>query len=143
MNLKQFEMDDVGVLHLKDANDEPMYAPGEDGKPDESKPIQVHLWGPGSQQYARAAHARGLRYVGLLNAKGGKPKETAEEATLSTAKFLTACTKRWDNVESDTGATGDELSMEIYTNPRLMFIREQVGPFVANTANFTKGSSQP
>jgi hypothetical protein len=138
MNLKQFEMEDAGVLHLRDAGDQAMYASVEGGEP---LPVKVHLYGPGSQQHAKATHARATRLVDLL--KKGKQKESIEESTLANARFLTACTKRWENVESDTGATGDDLSMEIYTNPRLSFIRDQVAGFISETANFTKGSSKP
>lgn len=134
MNLKSFEMEETGVLHLKDAGDAPMYANGEDGQPDLGKPIRVHVYGPGSKQYARAANEKANRHVDLMKAKG-RTKESVEEATLANAKFLTGCTKGWDNVELD-GETGDELSMAIYTNPRLSFIRDQVATYIAETANF-------
>lgn len=141
MNLKKFEMEETGVLHLRDAGDQLMYAET-DGQPDESKPIRVHVYGPGSKQYAKAFNENANRQVDLMKAKG-KTKETVEEATAANARFLTGCTKGWENVEGESGATGDELSMEIYTNVRLRFIRDQVAAFVAETGNFTQGSSKP
>jgi hypothetical protein len=142
MNLKKFEMEEAGVLHLKDAGDALMYVDDSDGKPDESKPIRVHVWGPGSKQYAKAKNAQENSQVDLLKAKG-KTTETVEEATLKKARFLAAITKGWENVDSEDGAVGEDLSMEIYTNPRLLFVRDQVAAFTAETANFSPGSSRP
>lgn len=140
MNLKRFEMEETGVLHLRDAGDQLMYAPVGEGEPE--KPVRVHLYGPGSKQYARASNDKANRQVDLLKAKG-KTRESVEEATLSNARFLAGCTKSFENVDSDTGATGDDLSMEIYTNPRLSFIRDQVAAFIAETSNFSPGFSKP
>ena len=49
--LKQFEMQEVGILHLRDAEDALMYAAGPDGEPDPAKPIRAHVYGPGSKDY--------------------------------------------------------------------------------------------
>lgn len=138
-SLKKFEMVETSVLHLKDAGDALMYADGENGEPDESKPMRVHLFGPGSKQYARAVNARANRQVDLLKSKG-KTKESADEAIRSNAEFLTACTQSFENIDGDDGETGESLAMSIYTNQRLSFIRDQVATFLQETSNFATPS---
>lgn len=132
-SLKRYEMEETGVLHLKDAGDSLMYADGENGEPDESKPMRVHLYGPGSKQYARALNAKANRQVDLLKAKG-KTKESVDDAIKSNAEFLAACTARFENI--------DDEPMDVYTNQKLSFIRDQIAAFLNETANFTKGSGQ-
>lgn len=142
-SLKRYELEEAArPLHLKDGNDELMYADGEDGKPDESKPMRVHLYGPGSKQYERALNAKQNHQLDLMKAKG-KAKETEAEAAQSNAEFLADCTHSWENVESENGHAGRDLSMEIYLNRKLRFVRDQVATFVNETANFTKPSSKP
>lgn len=140
MNLSKYEMDESGVLHLKDAADELMYADGEDGKPDQSKPMRIHLWGPGSKQYARASNARANHHIDLLKAKG-KVKESADEAAKSNAQFLAGCTKGFENIEGEPGQSVEDIAIAIYSNQRLSFIRDQVAVFIGETQNFTRSSS--
>lgn len=141
-SLKKYEMEETSVLHLRDAGDALMYADGENGEPDISKPMRAHLFGSGSKQYAKAINARQNHSVDLLK-RHGKTKESAEDAAHTQAIFLAACTQSFDNVESETGAIGDALSIEVYTNQKLSFIRDQIGVYIQDTANFTKGSMKP
>ena len=141
-SLKKYELEEAAVLHLKDGADELMYADGADGQPDTSKPMRVHLYGPGTQQYARAQNARQNHQVDLLKRKG-KTRETAEEAALEQAEFLAACTKSMENMETESGNAGRDLFVEVYANRRLYFIATQVGLFLNDTANFTQGSRRP
>jgi hypothetical protein len=138
--LKQFEMQEVGIVHLRDANDAPMYATGADGKADLSKPIRVHVYGPGSKQYARAMSAKAARWLKHRERKG-KADQTAEEKALDQTEFLVACTKEIENAESDTGATGAAFYAEVYSNEKLSFIATQVAAYMNETANFTGGST--
>ena len=138
--LKQYEMQEIGIVHLRDAEDALMYATGADGKPDLSKPIRVHVYGPGSKQYARAMSAKAARWLKHRERKG-KTDQTAEEKALDQTEFLVACTKEIENAESDTGATGAEFFTEVYSNERLSFIATQVTTYMNETANFTSGST--
>jgi hypothetical protein len=138
--LKQYEMQEIGIVHLRDASDEPMYAVGADGKPDLSKPIRVHVYGPGSKQYANAMSAKAARWLKHRERKG-KADQTAEEKALDQTEFLVACTKEIENAESDTGATGAAFFNEVYSNTRLSFIATQVMTYMNETANFTSGST--
>lgn len=133
-SLAKYRMAETGVLHLKDAGGELMYADGEDGKPDLSKPMRWHGYGPGSKQYAKALNAKQNHYVDLLKRRG-KTKETAEEAVVSNAEFLVACTERLENI--------DEPPLAVFTDQQLSFIRDQIALFINETENFTPGSPKP
>lgn len=139
-NLTKYEMQETGVLHLRDAGDELMYADAENGEPDPAKPMRIHLYGPGSKQYAKALAARENRWIDKLKRKG-KVAQSAEEKTREQAEFLAACTQSFENIESGSGATGEALFVEVYTNLKLSFIATQVGVWLNETANFTKGST--
>ncbi len=132
--LTKYEMAETGVLHLRDAADNLMYADGADGQPDLTKPMRAHLYGPGSKQYAKAQNARQNHNVDLLKRKG-KTKESAEEALGEQAEFLAACTQSLENI--------DDAPFDVYSNIKLSFIATQVGVWLNETGNFTKGSQTP
>jgi len=140
-SLTKYRMAETGVLHLKDAEDALMYADGADGKPDLTKPMRIRLYGPGSKQYARALNERQNHNVDLLKRKG-KTKESAEEAARTNAEFLAGCTQGFENIESDSGTTGEALWMETYTDQGLSFIRDQVAAFLNETSNFSTPSTK-
>jgi hypothetical protein len=127
-------MAETGVLHLRDASDEPMYADGADGKPDHSKPLRAHLYGPGSKQYAKAMNDKQNHNVDLLKRKG-KTKESVEEFSRSNAEFLVACTASLENI--------DEAPIDVYMDQQLSFIRDQIAVFLNETNNFMPGSPKP
>jgi hypothetical protein len=133
-SLTKYRMVETGVLHLRDAADEPMYADGADGKPDLTKPMRWHGYGPGSKQFADAMNAKQNHYVDLLKRKG-KTKESAADASRSNAEFLAACTERLENI--------DEVPIDVFMDQRLSFIRDQIAVFQNETSNFTNGSVKP
>jgi hypothetical protein len=139
-NLKRFEMEETGVLHLRDAGDELMYAEGEDGAPDLAKPMRIYLYGPGSKQYAKALAARDNRWIERMKRRG-KVAQSAEEKVRDQAELLTACTQSFENLDTGSGATGEALYLEVYTSLKLSFISTQANAFLNETANFTKGST--
>ena len=141
-SLTSRELNDIAILHLRDGDDELMYADGPDGEPDLTKPQRIHLYGPGTKQQARANADRNNRFVDRLQRKG-KSKLTADEAIKERAEFVASITKAFENIDSDAGAIDNDLYMEVYLNPRLSYIPEQAELFARNTANFTKGSAKP
>lgn len=153
MDIKKFAVQPTSRLHLRDANDELMYADEtisvqriEEPEPTQvhgskTKPIAVNLFGPGSKQYARAFNEKQNHDVDLLKKKG-KTKESAEEARGSNAQFLSACTASWENMEYDE-LTGDELSIAVYSDVSIGFIADQVAAHLRDWGNFTKGSTKP
>lgn len=133
-SLTKFEMEETGVLHLKDAGGVLMYADGADGKPDAAKPMRVRVYGPGSKQYAAATNSRANHNLDLMKVKG-KTKESQEEAARVNAEFLVACTHSFENI--------DDAPIDVYMNQRLSFIRDQIALFLNETGNFTPGSPRP
>lgn len=133
MNLQKYEMSDVAVLHLRDAEDELMYADGPDGEPDPKKPCRLHLYGPGSKAYAKAQTALKNEYLAKAARKGGKVKLTADEERDARARFLVGVTKAYENLPGE----GEDGSLpDIYVNMKLGFIPEQAEAFARDTANF-------
>lgn len=140
-NLKKFALVPTIIHHLLDGDDNPMYAempPLEDGKPDLSRPMRAHMYGPGTKQYAKAQAAQSNRSVDRFKAKG-KSKQTAEEQATERAMFLAACTVKLENVEVDQ-LEGEALAMAVYTDLELCFIPAQLDKLIGDTANFTKAS---
>lgn len=138
-SLTKHELTDVSVLHLRDAEDELMYADGPDG-PDPNKPQRIHLYGPGTKQFARATAERNNRMLDRMQRKG-KMKMTAEEAIQDRADFVAAVTRSFENIDSDHGHKDADLHMEIYLNPKLGYIAEQAEAHARNTANFKPPST--
>lgn len=139
MDIKKFAVNPTGRLHLRDANDALMYATGEDGEPDESKPMAVNLFGPGSKQHAKATTKQSNGFLNKLRRKG-KNEQTTAERLEEQAEFLTACTDSWENVECGD-LTGDALSMAIYSDVEIGFIADQVAAYLKEWGNFSKASS--
>lgn len=131
-SLTKYEMAETSVLHLRDAGDALMYADGENGDPDLKRPMRVHLYGPGSKQYARAQAAQQNRWIERLKRKG-KIDETAEEKMREEAAFLSQVTHSFENIE--------DAPEDVYTNQLLSFIPKQVRAFVDETSNFSKAST--
>lgn len=139
MNLQKYEMSDVAVLHLRDAEDELMYAEGPDGEPDPKRPCRLHLYGPGSKPYAKAQTAYKNELIARVAKKGGKVKLTADEERDLRARFLTGVTKTYENLPGE----GEDGSLpDIYANPKLSFIPEQAEAFARDTANFKPAPSK-
>lgn len=139
-SMSKRELQDVSILHLLDAEDELMYADGPDGEPDLKRPQRIHLYGPGTKQFARAQAERNNRNMERLQRKG-KLKMTADETIQERADFLTSVTKSMDNIDSSNGHTGEDLFMEIYMNPKLSYIADQAELHAKNTANFKPPST--
>lgn len=131
MDIRKFALTPTAVLHLRDAGDDLMYA---DEK--QEKPIQVHLYGPGSKQFA-AAEAKNSRRIMESVGRRGKKADQAEMRV----EFLVAITDRFESLEYDKLA-GAALANAVYGDVTLRFIADQVYSFVNDTANFTQAPKQ-
>lgn len=134
-NLKKFALVATVAHQLRDGNDELMFADGPDGKPDESKPMIAHMFGPGTKKFANAKAAQANRNMDRYKKKG-KSDLSAEDQTKDTAEFLAACTDRLENVEVDSLAD-KALFMAVYSDLELCFIPAQLDKLLSDTANFT------
>ena len=135
MDIKKHAVSATSRLHLRDAADELMYDEG-----DQSKPVAVTLYGPGSKQYARAQAAQNNRMMDKLKRRG-KADQTAEQIAAEKAEFLSDCTAGWENLEYD-GLTGEALNRAVYADPSIGFIADQVAKHIGDWANFTSGSAK-
>jgi hypothetical protein len=138
-DIRKHAVEPTSRLHLRDAADAPLYADGEDGNPDPSKPMVAVLYGPGSKQYAKAVAARNNRLVDTLKKKG-KTEKSAEEQARETADFLAACTHSLENVDYD-GLEGEAKFRAVYSDTSIGFIPEQIGKHLGEWGNFKRASS--
>ena len=133
MDIKKHSVSPTSKLHLRDANDELMFADD-----DMTLPVCVNLYGPGSKQYAKAQAAQNNRMIDKLKRKG-KSEQTAEQRTSEAAEFLADCTESFQNLEYDT-LTGNALAMAVYSDASIGFITDQVAKHIGDWSNFTKPS---
>ncbi|MBX3629311.1 MAG: hypothetical protein KF908_05230 [Nitrosomonas sp.] len=134
MDIRKFAVNPTSRLHLRDANNELMYA--DDAK---TLPIAVNLFGPGSKEYSKAKSAQNNRLVNKMKTQG-KTNQTPEEITAESAEFLAACTESWENMEYGD-CQGNDLSLAVYSDRTIGFISDQVAGHLGSWSNFTKGSS--
>ena len=134
MDIKKYAVTPTSKLHLRDANDELMYADD-----DKTLPICVNLYGPGSKQYARAQAAQNNRMLDKLKRKG-KSDQTAEQRAAESAEFLSDCTESFENMEYDA-LTDRALCMAVYADVSIGFIADQVAKHINDWANFTRPSA--
>lgn len=140
MDIRKLSVEETSFLHLRDANDELLYEPGANGEPDESKPVGVTLYGPGTKAYAKATAAKSNRMIDRLKKKG-KSDLSADEATQENAAFLAACTKEFRYIERDS-LDGEALYKAVYGDASVGFISEQAAKHLGEWANFKPASSK-
>jgi hypothetical protein len=121
-DLSQFETLDTAVLTVQDPRGDDLEVNG--------KPVTITLYGPGSKQYNKAKHVfENATQARAMAALRNKPvKNAAEQAAKDLAEFLAACTLSVDNFPVD--------ALDIYTNPKLGYITDQVNKFLGDTENF-------
>lgn len=135
MDIRKFAVEPTSRLHLRDANDELMYA--DDKK---AKPIAVNLYGPGSKQHAKAQAAQENRMIDKLKRKG-KTEQTAEQKAAEKADLLADCTASFENMEYE-GLAGADLAKAVYADISIGFIADQVARHIGDWSNFTKASTK-
>lgn len=134
-DIRKFAVEPTGRLHLRNANDELMYADDE-----KTKPIAVNLYGPGSKQYARAQTIQQNHMIDKLKRKG-KADQTTEQKSEELVEFLTGCTASFENLEYDD-LQGEALAMAVYSDLSIGFIAEQVGKHLGDWSNFSTPSTK-
>lgn len=134
-DIRKHAVEETGVIELVGADDAPLL--GDDGKPQ-----TITVYGPGSKPYAKAQAAQNNRMVDKLKKKG-KTDQSAEDKAREQAEFLAGCTKEMSpNIEYD-GLAGEALFKAVYSDATIGFIAEQVGKYLGDWGNFTKGSTKP
>lgn len=128
---------DTAVLHVCDQEEEPLYAIGEDGKPDLNRPLTITLYGPGSKIWKHAEHkvAQANQAITFAAIRGKTVKETAEEAHSKVADRWEKCTVSMNNFDHPGGVKG------LYNQLDLGFILDQVVKFATDWKNFPAAST--
>lgn len=121
-DLSKFELVDTSVLTIQHPKGGDLLAEGD-------KPVLVTLYGMGSPQYVNAKYkldaAGQVRSMGMIrNNKTPDPKDV----TKSEVDFLTAVTASIENFPVSPA--------ELYANPKLAYIKNQVDEYLAKTENF-------
>jgi len=140
-DLKKHAVSGTSRLHLRDAQDSPMYGDDAAGKPDTSKPMIVVLFGPGSREHARAVSKRDNSLAERVRQKGRNAQFSAEEKRQVQADFLADCTASWENVEYE-GKKDSDMSVAIYCDVSIGFIADQVTRHLGDWANFTSAPAK-
>ena len=114
-----YELDDTGVLTVKNAA-------GDANLLVDGKPVMITLYGPASPQFVQADHrASNIALKRSMKIyQGNVIDNVAEQVTQETAEKLAACTAEINNFPIEGGA------LAIYTNPRLVYITNQVEAFL-------------
>lgn len=131
MDIRSFAAEATSTFQLRDANDELMFANG-----DETKPMRVTVYGPGSKTYAKVQAANHNRMIDRLKSKG-KAKATPEEIATEEAERLAKLTKSMENIEYGD-LQGEEMFAAIYADISIGFIADQVRVHIGEWGNFSK-----
>lgn len=134
MDIRTLAVEPSKKLHLRDANDQLIYA-------DEAKtlPVCVNLHSPGSKTYAKAKASQNNRLLEKLKRKG-KFEQSAEQSAAETAEFLADVTESWENMQYGSIIETRALSLAVYTDESIGFIADQVNKELGDWSNFTKHS---
>ena len=135
MDIRKHAVEQTATLHLRDVDDELMYADD-----DKSMPITLKLYGPGSKEYASAQARQSNRLMDKLKRKG-KSDQTAEQRASENAEFLADCTHSYENLEYGD-LTGRDMLVAIYSDQSIGFIADQVAKHINDWANFTRKPQQ-
>lgn len=129
--LSTLAVEDTYNLHLRHpVTDELLY----DGD-DQDKPVTITLYGTGSKQYRNAVNAMQNRQL-----KRGKKQPSAEVLREEGAELLVACSAGAQNLSYQGKALdNDAVFRQLYNDPSLIWIREQVDSAIGDVANFLKG----
>lgn len=130
-SLESYELNETATLILRNARDD------DDLRGTDGQPVKITLYGPGSEEHARATHKMSNRATArassmLRGKNSGSQSEAAEDDQID---FLSAITH---NISRNFPIDPREL----YANRRLVYIRNQVERFVADNANFSKALPQ-
>lgn len=126
-NVGDYELNETATLIVRNARDD------DDLRGTNGCPVAIKLYGPGSEQHAKATHKMSNRATArassmLRGRSSGSQSESAEDDQID---FLVAITQSiTPNFPVDP--------RELYANRRLVYIRNQVERFIADNANFSK-----
>lgn len=127
-NLNTLKTKDTTAVHLRNpATDELLF--DDEAK---TKPVQVHIYGPGSSAYRNATLEMQNRQL-----KRGKKQISAEVLREESIDLLVACTASFENLAVDNVevATKEQIKA-VYSDPQLGWLKDQVDSALGDIANF-------
>lgn len=129
-NVSDYELQDTAEIILKDAGGVNELK-GEGGEL-----VKVEIYSPGSPEGVKALHraSRAAQLRMFRSMRGDFDKQDAVNADRERAEKLASFTKRFVNFPV--------APLDVYANPRLAYISDQVDAAIGKYANFSKGSSQ-
>jgi hypothetical protein len=121
-DIAQYELKDTATVEVELPNGSPMLVDG--------KQVTITVYGGGSKEYLNAKYKMENANQAKLGAviRGKVAKNAAEENTKEQAKFLASCTAEVKNIPL--------TPLEIYSNPKLAYVTEQVNKFLGDDENF-------
>jgi hypothetical protein len=137
------EIDDIGALSASDTDTFQLRDPNDEPLTREGAPITVTVFGPGSDEHARATTAQSNKQLKRLR-KRGDIVLTATDVAEDAAEFLTAITKEFGNLKHNGEIVGADRSRirALYLDRRLSWIGDQVNDRVKNWENFMNKSEK-
>ena len=140
-DISKLAVEDTATLHLKGPDGELLYADA-----DRKKPLQIVLYGPGSDAYGLVESRQSARALKRMQDSDGKLTVAPhEERAKEAAEDLAAITAGFENISYGADPAqkleGQKLFIAVYADPKLGFIAKQARQFVADWGNFTRGSS--
>lgn len=123
-------------VHVKGADGSYLYIEG--------KPVRIHIYGPGSQQYAEVEARQTNRAVKRMQDNDGKISVASPETRdAERAEDLADITVKFENLTYPPAgdAEGRELFKALYADKALGFIPAQLLKAVADWGNFKPGSA--
>lgn len=134
MDIAKQAVSDTAILHIKDAASAPLYADDE-----RQKPVQIIVYGPGSNAYGVVESRQAARAVKRLEDNDGKPSILSpEEQREQSAEDLADLTVAFNNFtySGAPDAHGRDLFKAVYSDPTLGFIVKQVRQTVQDWGKF-------
>jgi hypothetical protein len=143
-NIRKHAVAETTVLHVEDANGEPIW----EGEGEGRKPVTITLYGPGSKQYQQALSKQTDKYLNKIRKHGKSYNESVEEKSKRECEFLADITSDTDNLSyPDENGADLDLSknanlVTMYSDASIGFIKEQANKWAGDWANFVKASSK-
>lgn len=134
-----FDFNDLALeenakLHLAHPkNDGSMlYAPALPGQPEDSRPVELNVYGPASTQFRKA-----MDVMHKKTAKRGKREPTSEESREQSVDFLVAVAIDFSNIKFDGQVVNTPESFrKLFSNPKWEWVTKQATSFLFEDSNF-------
>jgi len=129
IEFSQFFLNDESRVEIDLPNGDPMTFNGQ--------PVVIVVYGPGTEQFARAKAMQDKSATArVIAAVGNKKPKTNQADDTSDAQYLTAVTKAVENFPYPGGP------LAMYSEKRLQYINNQVSKHLSDLGNFFASSAQ-